>query len=287
MLPLLQLLSDQKEHSIQEAVEDISQRFHLTEQERKELLPSGAKTIVYDRTGWARTYLKKAGLLEPTRRSFFKVTPRGLDVLQERPDSISVEYLERFPEFVEFKSLKRETRTKALEPRTPQELLEAGYEALTADIAQQILDRIAKSPHEFFENLVVDLLLKMGYGGSRKDAGRAIGKTRDEGIDGTIEQDILGLDTIYIQAKRWEGTVGRPEIHKFVGALQGQRAKKGIFITTSSFSEDAKTYVGQIDPKVILIDGERLAGLMISHNIGVSTEATYEVKKIDSDYFPE
>lgn len=287
MLPLLELARDGKEHSIQEAVEYLAKRFNLTEQDRRELLPSGKQKVLDNRTGWARTYLKKAGLLETPRRTIFEITKRGLEVLDKKPAKINVAYLAQFPEFLEFKSLKREKEPEPASTKTPQELLEEGYEALRVDLTQQILERIRNAPPGFFENLVVDLLLKMGYGGARGDAGRVIGKTGDEGIDGTIEQDPLGLDTVYVQAKRWNGTVGRPEIHKFVGALQGQRAKKGVFITTSSFSDDASKYASQIDTKIILIDGENLVNLMLRYNVGVSTEAAYEIKKIDSDYFPD
>ena len=287
MLPLLELAVDQKEHSIPEAVEFLAKRFNLSDLDRRELLPSGKQRALDNRAGWARTYLKKAGLFETPRRTVFKITQRGLQVLAEKPSEITVGYLARFPEFVEFKTARRPEEPKIAERATPQDLLEEGYAALRKDLGQQILERIKSAPPGFFENLVVDLLMKMGYGGTRKDAGRVVGRTGDEGIDGTIEQDALGLETVYLQAKRWEGSGGRPDFHKFVGALQGQRAKKGVFITTSNFSEDARKYVGQIDTKIVLIDGEALANLMMDYNVGVSTDATYDVKKIDSDYFPE
>jgi restriction system protein len=286
MLPLLRLASDEKEHSINEAIEYICKEFGVTEEEKRELLPSGQQRVIDNRVGWARTYLKKAGLLESERRSYFRITPKGLEVLRENPPKVDVRFLERFPEFIEFRTRKiKESEEETA--KTPQELLEEGYERLKADLAQQVLERVRKSPPEFFEKLVVDLLVKMGYGGSSRDAGKAIGKSGDEGIDGIIQEDILGLDAIYIQAKRWEGTVGRPEIQKFVGALHGRRAKKGIFITTSTFSNDARDYVSGIETKVVLIDGEKLAQLMIDNDVGVSTEAKYHVKKLDTDYFPE
>lgn len=293
MLPLLKFTGDSKEHSIREAINHISDVFHLTEVLRQEKLPSGQQTIIENRVGWARTYMKKAGLLESARRSYFNITKRGLDVLKHNPAEINQKFLEQFPEFLEFKKIKHdkegieEQESDNSHPQTPQESLEYGYQKIKRDLAQDLLTQVKQCSPSFFERLVVELLLKMGYGGSLKDAGKAIGQSGDGGIDGIIKEDKLGLDTIYIQAKRWEGTVGRPEIHKFVGALQGQRARKGIFITTSEFSKDALNYVVNIESKIVLIDGDQLAQFMIDHDIGVSKIATYEIKKIDSDYFIE
>jgi len=222
MLPLLKLARDKKEHLMREAIESISRTFNLTDTEKRELLPSGQQAIIDNRTGWARTYLKKAGLIESTRRGYFKITDRGLEVLKQNPPEINVKYLEQFPEFVEFKTLKR---PKKRLPQTPLELIEDGYAKIRGDLAEELSKLVKASPPDFFERLVVKLLLKMGYGGSLREAGMAIGKSGDEGVDGIVKEDKLGLDNIYVQAKRWEGTVGRPEIQKFVGALKGRKAK--------------------------------------------------------------
>jgi restriction system protein len=298
MLPLLRLASDRQEHSVRQAVESLSEFFSLSDQERRELLPSGRQATFDNRVAWAVTYLKKAGLLEPTRRSHFRVTPRGLQVLNGQPARVDMKYLERYPEFVEFRT-KRNHREDGVptsvapaqdeepETQTPEEAIEEAHQRLRNDLAADLLQQIMACSPGFFERLVVDLLLRMGYGGTRKDAGQAIGKSGDGGIDGIIKEDRLGLDVIYIQAKRWDGSVGRPEIQKLVGALQGQRAKKGIFITTSYFTQEALHYTSMIENKVVLIDGETLAKLMIDNNVGVSAIATYEIKRVDSDYFAE
>jgi len=293
MLPLLQLLGDQQERSKPEAVKRLSETFSLTEAEREQLLPSGRQRLFDNRVGWARTYLAKAGLVESARRGHWRITQRGKDVLGENPPKLDAKYLERFPEFVAFKTVGRERPEVPAEEdlfsskRTPRELIEDGHDRLRNELVEELLSRIMKCSPEFFETMVVELLVKMGYGGSQADAGRAIGRSGDEGIDGIIKEDRLGLDAIYIQAKRWENPVGRPEIHRFVGALQGQRATKGIFITTSRFSDDAKQYASSIATKVVLVDGEELARLMIDNDVGVSIEATYEIKRIDNDYFAE
>jgi len=290
MLPLLKFAGDKKEHSMREALNHISENFNLTDKEKRELLPSGQQQVINNRTGWASTYLKKAGLLESPKRSYFNITEKGLAVLKENPVEINVKYLERFPEFIEFRTLKKAKKESSTqeEEQDPRESLEFNYQQINEELAQEILKTVKETHPNFFEILVVELLLKMGYGGSRKDAGEAIGKSGDEGIDGIIKEDKLGLDTIYIQAKKWEGKVGRPEIQKFVGALHGQGAKKGIFLTTSNFSNEAIGYASNMnDPKIVLIDGLQLANLMIDNNVGVSKVATYEIKKIDSDYFSE
>ncbi len=290
MLPLLKFAGDKNEHSTREAINHIFELYNLTSDEKRELLPSGQQPVINNRIGWASTYLKKAGLLESTKRGYFKITDKGLKVLKENLDEISIKYLEQFPKFVEFKTLKKEGKEqpKQDDEQTPQELMEFSFQQINDELAQEILKMVKIAHPSFFERLVVELLLKMGYGGSRKDAGEAIGKSGDEGIDGIIKEDKLGLDAVYIQAKRWEGTVGRPEIHKFVGALHGQGAKKGIFITTSNFSKEAIKYASNMnDPKIVLIDGFKLTNLMIENDIGVSKVATYEIKKIDLDYFVE
>ncbi len=295
MLPLLELAGDGEVHRYRSAVDILAVRFNLSAEERRELLPSGKQPTFDNRVGWARTYMTKAGLLASPARGQFVITDRGRQVLLENPPAINVPYLERFPEFVEFRNLRRTkpaddnaaSSVTASDENTPEEALESAYQSLRADLASEILQTIKACSPAFFEELVVDLVVKMGYGGSRREAGQAVGRTSDEGIDGIIKEDRLGLDIIYIQAKRWEGVVGRPEIQKFAGALQGQRARKGIFITTSSFSREARDYVTNIDAKIILVDGKSLTEYMIDHNVGVTVEATYEVKRMDSDYFTE
>jgi len=290
MLPLLKFAGDKKEHSIREAIEHIANIFNLSEEERREVLPSGQQYIINNRVGWARTYLKKAGLLKSTKRSYFKITDLGLEVLQKTPKEINVKFLEQFPQFIEFRNLRREKGEEEKEEdltQTPQELLEYGYQRIKKDLASELLNLVKQTSPRFFEKLVVELLTKMGYGGSLKDAGKAIGQSGDGGIDGIIKEDKLGLDVIYIQAKRWENVVGSKEVRNFVGSLAGQKANKGVFITTSSFTKDALEYVKTIPHKVILIDGEMLAQLMIENDVGVSKITSYDIKKIDSDYFEE
>ena len=292
MLPLLRYAGEKKELSNREAIEYLCNKYNLNDREIRELLPSGRQPTIDNRVGWARTYMKKAGLLESTRRGFFSITKRGEKVLKQNPSKIGVRFLSQYPEFREFRSVRRDITKKREESElvsseTPEETLESAYQKLRVDLASEIIQIVSKCSPSFFEKLVVEVLVKMGYGGSRKEAGQAIGKTADGGIDGIINEDRLGLDIIYIQAKRWDSTVGRPEIQKFAGALQGQRAKKGIFLTTSNFSKEALEYVTRIDSKIILIDGNTLANLMIDHNVGVSTVALYEIKKIDTDYFTE
>jgi restriction system protein len=294
MLPLLKAVADGREYCLRNVVELLAAEFHLTDGERQQLLPSGRYPTFDNRIAWAKTYLKKAGLIDQPRRAYFQITERGQEVLKSAPGSINMKFLEQFPEYIAFKenSEQVETQQQMAQPifaqsETPEELIEGGARTIRKELAGEILQRIKGCSPSFFERLVVELLVKMGYGGTRQDAGRAIGRSGDEGIDGVIHEDRLGLDVIYLQAKRWEGVVGRPEIQKFVGALQGQRAKKGVFITTSDFTKEAVEYVRNIDNKVVLINGTLLASLMIDHNVGVSLAATYEIKKIDSDYFLE
>ena len=291
MLPLLELAADGNEHSLREAIESLSNQLGLTAKERRELLPSGRQPTFDNRVGWARTYMKKAGLLESTRRGYFRITKRGLDVLDKQPAQIDNAYLRQFPEFVEFQTPKKkeeeeeESRPKLDDRTTPEEEIESAYQKLRDDLSTELLEMVKGSSAAFFEQLVVDLLVAMGYGGTRKDAGQAIGRSGDGGIDGIIKEDRLGLDIVYLQAKKWENTVGRPEIQKFAGALQGQRARRGVFITTSGFSTGARDYVSRIDSKIVLIDGETLAQLMLDFDLGVTTVATYRLKRVDSDYF--
>ena len=294
MLPLLRFAADGNDHTTREAVEILATEFQLTPAERNELLASGQQAIFNNRVGWANSYLKKAGLLESPRRGALRITARGKKILGDNPTRIDVKYLERFPEFIEFRDASRNNRETTTSEsvaiateQTPEEALELAHQSLRLSLAQDILSRILSCSPTFFERLVVELLVKMGYGGSRRDAGERIGQSGDGGIDGIIKEDRLGLDTIYIQAKRWQGSVGRPEIQKFVGALQGQRAKKGVFITTSSYTAEAIDYASRIDTKVVLIDGQLLANLMMDFDVGVSVSASYIVKRIDSDYFEE
>jgi len=296
MLPLLKLLSDGKEHKYRELIETLAEKFHLTAEERKDLLASGNQPIFDNRVGWAKTYLKKAGLIESTQRATFVVTQLGKEVLSKNPDKIDVKYLNQFSSFVEFRKFSRkdneseeEESKNGANENTPEEILDSAYQSIRKSLASELLQKVIDLSPSFFERLVIDLLVKMGYGGSVKDAGKAIGKSGDEGIDGTIKEDKLGLDTIYIQAKKWKtgNVVGRPEIQKFVGALAGQGAKKGIFITTSTFTKDALDYNPRNETKIVLIDGEQLAQLMIDFNIGCTTQQIYELKKIDNDYFSE
>lgn len=292
MLPLLKFASDGQEHSLRETIEALADQFDLTSEERSELLPSGQQSLFDNRVGWARTHMKKAGLLESTRRGYYRMTPRGQEVLQRNPPKINMAFLKQFPEYVEFLRPTKERGDEAddqesVETRTPEEVIETAYQKVRQGLATELLQIIKEHSPVFFERLVIDLLVKMGYGGTRKDAGQAIGRSGDGGIDGIIKEDRLGLDIVYIQAKRWDGVVGSPEIQKFAGALQGQRAKKGVFITTSAFSQAALDYVSRIDSKIVLIDGDMLAQLMIDYNIGVASVAAYELKRIDSDYFTE
>jgi restriction system protein len=239
-------------------------------------------------------YLKKAGLVMSPRRAAHCITPRGLSVLAEAPAVLNNAYLLRFPEFAQFWKPRTGIHNGGpvaeaeVGTTTPQESIELGYRQLRTEVESEVLDRVKQCTPQFFERLVVELLVRMGYGGSLRDAGNAVGRSGDEGIDGIIKEDKLGLDTVYIQAKRWNGvTVGRPEIQRFVGALIGQRARKGVFITTSTFSADARSYVSGIESKVVLIDGAELAALMVDYNVGVTVVTTYDVKRIDSDYFLE
>ena len=290
MLPLLRFVENGNEYSIRAAIDGLSEKFGLTDSEKHELLPSGQQPRFDNRVAWARSYMTKAALLESTRRGHFRITERGKEVLAKNPSAINVQFLRQFPEFVQFRAKHREreetaetTETETIQ--TPGELLDAAYQKLREDLSAEILKSVKECPPSFFERLVIDVLVNMGYGGSRKEAGKAVGRSGDEGIDGIINEDRLGLDVIYIQAKRWQAKIGRPEIQKLAGALQGRRAKKGIFITTSDFSREARDYVEKIDAKIVLIDGEQLAQLMIDHNVGVTLVTSYETKKIDSDYF--
>ena len=291
MFPILRLAGDKQEHSLAEAIDRLGIEFKLTDGERRELLPSGRQSKFDNRVGWALTYLKKAGLLESTARGRFRITNRGVEVLsRSKPEDIRTKFLRQYPEFVQFRAASRPEiggEEKEELEQTPEERLESSYQALRRELAGELLDRVRKCSPKFFEKLVVDLLVAMGYGGSRKDAGQAVGQTGDGGVDGIIKEDKLGLDVVYIQAKRWDATVGRPVVQAFAGSLEGMRAKKGVMITTSNFSKEAREYASVIEKRIVLIDGEELAQAMIDHGVGVNEVAVYAVRKLDLDYFGE
>jgi restriction system protein len=302
MLPLLKLTNERGEVSNTVAVSALADAFGLTEADREQLLPSGTQAVFDNRVQWAVSYLKAAGLVERPRRAHFRLTDRGKSVLNQKPDTVNLRFLSQFPEFVAFRNSKgRAPGSVVLQPaqptapeptlaedlHTPEELIEEGYERLRAELAQEILARVKAAPPAFFERLVVKVLLTMGYGGTRYEAGEAIGRSGDGGIDGIINEDRLGLDIIYIQAKRWEHSVGRPDVQGFVGALHGQRAAKGVFITTSTFTKEARQYISNINSRIVLVDGQQLAELMIDYGVGVSVAQTYQIKKLDSDFIPE
>jgi restriction system protein len=291
-LPLLNLSSDGQVRSLASVRKELAVHFKLTEAEESELLPSGRQGRFANRVAWAKVYLERAKILSSPSRGRFEITPRGREILASPPEILDIKFMERFPEFREFREFRSRSQESAVTPveapesDTPEETLEAAYQSIRAGLASEILERVKLASPRFFELLVVELLLKMGYGRAGGN-GEAIGRSGDEGIDGVIAEDRLGLEMVYLQAKRWEGTVGRPEIQKFVGALHGQRAKKGVFITTGTYSSEASNYVRTIDPRIALIDGAQLAQFMIDYNVGVALDRSYEVKKIDSDYFDE
>ena len=297
MLPLLKLTSDKEVHKFRDVIESLADHFKLTEDEKKELLPSGNQALFDNRVGWARFYLTKANLLKSEKRGTHQITEQGLKFLKKNPTDLRTKDLDKFKAFKDFKDSidkKNTTEPKTSNDndseeieKTPEEALEYAYQKLKNDLSRDLLDTIKNCTPAFFEKLVIDMLTKMGYGGSRKDAGKALGKTGDGGIDGIIKEDKLGLDTIYIQAKRWENTVPVREIRDFAGALLSKKARKGIFITTSNFPKSAYDFVESIEHKIVLIDGERLTDLMFEFNVGLSTQSTYDVKRIDSDYFDE
>jgi restriction system protein len=290
MLPALRFAGDGKEHSQGELKDAMAHQFNLNDAERNELLPSGRQARFTNRVAWSTVYLKKAGLLESTGRGKYRITKQGMDVLKKNPPKINIRFLKQFSSFQEFQGssshMEEQNEEKAAD-KTPEEILEASYMDLRQSLSQELLARIMASSPTFFEQLVVDLLVAMDYGGSRKDAGEAIGGSGDGGIDGIIKEDKLGLDVVYIQAKRWDKTVGRPDVQAFAGSLEGQRARKGVMITTSQFSQEAQDYVTRIEKKIILIDGEKLAQLMMEHGVGVTEVARYPVMKVDQDYFGE
>ena len=301
MLPLLKLLGDGQEHHQRDLANQIADHFQLTDAERNLMLPSTQSTYVRNRQGWAGFHLRKAGLAELSSKATLRITPAGAELLRHPPAKIDRQFLTQFAPFKAFMAEQKQrgqaaALTKASnslasggdeEEATPQERIDAAFTDLRETLVADLLAKLATVDPFRFEQVVLDLLVAMGYGGSRKEAAAVTQKTGDEGIDGVINEDRLGLDVIYIQAKRWKGSVGRPEIQNFVGALAGKKAAKGIFLTTSSFHDNAREYASGLHQKVILVDGRRLAELMIEHGIGVAEEHAYLVKKIDSDYFDE
>ena len=294
MLPFLKSIADGNEHSKKELVETLGKIMKLTDEEMTQMLPSRNQPVFYNRVTWVIAHFKAAKILENPSRGFVKITSLGIEILQSNQSSLNLKFLKQLPTYQEAmtgwknKNVEQEiSKNEDAEVKTPEELMEYGFQNLRQSLELEILSTLKSVSPSYFERIVVELLVKMGYGGSIQDAGKAIGRSGDEGIDGIIKEDKLGLDVIYIQAKRWEGVVGRPEIQKFVGALAGQRAKKGVFITTSWFTKEATDFALQMETKIVLIDGEKLAQYMIDYNLGVSIQNVYEIKKIDSDYFEE
>lgn len=294
ILPILKIISDGQEYNNSKIEDELSKVFNLTDEDRKIKHKSGVR-VVYDRISWAKSYMKQAKLIEVPKRGIFNISARGLQVLEDDVDLVDREYLMRYPEFRDF--LNRGKKDNSIEGSleeidredTPLETIEKSMKELNASLIEDVLEKLKNIDFYKFEDIVLDLLIKMGYGGSKEEAKQSTGKTQDGGIDGIINEDRLGLDNIYIQAKRWKDTVvGRPEIQKFSGALDTPGAMKGIFITTSTFSESAIQYAKDlVSKKIILIDGIQLANYMIEFNLGVSTDIVYEIKRIDSDYFLE
>ncbi|TAL72409.1 MAG: restriction endonuclease [Rhodanobacter sp.] len=295
-LPLLRLLGDGRARRMSEVYDELAKEAGLSEADLGEMLPSGTGPTYRNRIGWARTFLKKAGLVQSPKWGMVAITERGQSVLRENPAGINNAWLMRYPEFAEWaRPAKSAAGTAGPTPddhdiddrgdETPRETLERMHAQLHRDLADELLERVKQVPPVYFEKIVVDLMLAMGYGGSRAEVGHTVGQSGDGGIDGVIDEDQLGLDKIYLQAKRWKDNIGRPIVQAFSGSLEGERATKGVFITTSAFTVEARDYVGKISKKIVLIDGRKLAELMIRHDVGVSGEATYVVKRIDGDYF--
>ncbi|HMU39192.1 MAG TPA: restriction endonuclease [Pseudomonadota bacterium] len=295
MFPTLKLASTGKDHAVSDLRQALAEQFGLSEAERAELLPSGRQPTFHNRAGWAVTYLRKGNLLESTGRGRVRITPRGRQALKDCKDRIDLQYLAQFDEIQRFRGASQpgEKQTAAAEESltqlTPEELLTTSYDTLRRATADELLERIVGASARFFEEKVVQLLVKMGYGGSIADAAEVVGGPGDEGIDGLIKEDKLGLDAIYVQAKKWarDKRVGRPELQKFAGSLLGKRARKGVFITTAGFAREAHEYVRGLDQKIVLIDGPRLAVLMLDHGLGVSIKQTYHLHKLDEDFFED
>jgi restriction system protein len=275
----------------------VAAELRLTETDLAEMLPSGRQTTFANRTAWANIFLQRAGLLEKVSRGVYRITDEGRKALVEPPERIDMRFLERYPAYVEWRQRSAAGSGERVAPpvadalatRTPEEQIDASFKSLGAALEDDLLERVREMSPAFFERLIIDLLIAMGYGGGRAEMGQAIGRAGDGGIDGMIKEDALGLDSVYVQAKRYAdgNTVGRSEVQSFAGSLDGVGATKGIFFGTSTFSQGARDYVGRISKRLVLIDGAELARLMVQHNVGVRTRTTYEVKKIDEDYFAE
>jgi len=289
MLPLLKALNNDSIKTASDLRKDMISYFNITESEQQEKIPSGKQYVFYNRIAWAIAYLKMAGLISSPRRGEYQITIEGKRVLNNPPEKITISFLKQFPTFSQNRNYDEEdiTETNKILEKTPDELIDIGFKQLQDELSTQLINQVKNCTPDFFEKLVVDLLIRMGYGGSDIGNGEVTQRTNDEGIDGIIKEDKLGLDKIYLQAKKWDNVVGRPEIQRFVGALQGKKAKKGIFITTSTFSKDAYDYVNNIDCTIILIDGKRLTELMIENEVGVSTKRVLKICKVDTDYFIE
>ncbi len=296
MLPVL-VASAAGEIRVGDAVERLAEQLHLTPDERTQLLPSGKQTLFGNRVHWAKTYLTKAGLLESTRRGHFRITERGQQVVASHPARIDNEFLNQFAEFRQFKERSAEGAAQEGMPHvapalvshteTPDEIMRVAHKQVETSLGQDLLDRVRAAPPAFFERLIVNLLLGMGYGGSAADAGRALGRSGDDGVDGVIDQDALGLDRVYIQAKRYaEGnSIGAGAIRNFFGSLDRHKATKGLFVTTSTFSFSARETAEFLSKRIVLIDGEHLAKLMIRYNVGCRIEEVLHIKKVDEDFF--
>ncbi|MGB8929903.1 MAG: restriction endonuclease [Anaeromyxobacteraceae bacterium] len=299
MLPLLRLLADGQEHDIRELRDKLAAEFKLSDEDRAARVSNGRQRTFDNRVGWAKTYLDKAGLITSPRRAWCRIADTGRGVLARKPERITKDFLLQFESFRAFAvrpaaedSDVEATPTQA-EPGsqsatvTPEEALERAYGEIRRKVEADLLDVVGRASPGFFEKLVVELLVKMGYGGTLEDAGKALGRSHDGGVDGIIKEDHLGLDAIYVQAKRWQANVGRPDVQAFSGSLDGERSRKGVFITTSAFTSEAREYVKKIEKKIVLIDGRQLAGLMVDFGIGVNTVNAYEIVRVDGDYFTE
>lgn len=294
MRPLLEALDDGQEQPVRTLRDSLATQFELTEQELEQRLPSGRDQTYRNRVGWALTHLKGAALVESPRRGVYRITDRGQAVLTQTTAAqrVDLRTLGAFDEYRQFRSHDGPSAGEAPAPtaaeastETPTERMESAARELRSALGADLLDRVGEQTPAFFEQLVLDVLQAIGYGGSREDAADRLGRSGDGGVDGVIREDKLGLDLIYVQAKRWTNAVGRPDIQQFVGALNGQRATKGVFITTSSFSREARDYAEAVNPRVILVDGQQLAELMIDHDVGVTVETTYRIRRVDLDYF--
>jgi restriction system protein len=290
-LPFLKLLADGQGHRLSQVATYVGDHFHLTDQDKSELIPSGQSSKLANRIGWARTHLKFAGLIQQVQPGVYRITEAGTNILKSPPANLNLKFLDTIPQHYEWfhrrKVAASTTPVRAESDETPEEKLAGLVEDMRQSLAAELKQTLADIDPFRFERVVLDLLLAMGYGGSRAEAGWVTKRTGDEGIDGIINEDRLGLSQVHIQAKKWKGSVGRKEIQSFVGALAGQQANKGVFISTGEFTPEALTYARNLAQKIILIDGHRLAELMIDHGVGVTEERAYTVKKIDSDFFVE